>query len=234
VHQTFVSFQERDVVSSQTILDLTNREAQYYAGSVSGIWAAVRLMATRGFLHIASGPEHLVTLVGLLLLGGSPRKQLAIAAAFVVGHVITLALGTFTLIGPPARLIEPAVALAIVYIGTDNLLSSGGRDVRTWMSFAVGAIHGFGFVAVLRAMPFARPALAWSLVAANVGMAVAQLLAAAFIGFALTRLRSGLASASGKGNISSRSVRGLTLAGSVTVMVVGAVWFVRRVFFPGA
>lgn len=234
VHQTFVSFQERDVVASQTILDLVGRDARYYAGSVSGVWAAVRLLATRGFLHIASGPEHLVMLVGLLLLGGSPRKQLAIAAAFVVGHVITLALGTFTLIGPPARLLDPAVALAIVYIGTDNLMSSGGRDVRTWMSFAVGAIHGFGFVAVLRAMPFSGPALVWSLVAANVGMAVAQLLAASLIGLALERLRSGFARAGEKTGVSPRSVRGLTLAGSVAVMAVGAIWFVRWVFFPGA
>lgn len=234
VHQTFVSFQERDVVASQTILDLVSRDAKYYAGSVSGVWAAVRILATRGFVHIAAGPEHLVMLVGLLLLGGPWRKQMAIAAAFVVGHVVTLALGTFTLIGPPARLIDPAVALAIVYIGTDNLMSSGGRDVRAWMSFVVGTIHGFGFVDVLRSMPFSRPALASSMVAANVGMVVAQLLAAAFIGGVLERLRSSLSRAGEQTGVSPRSVGGLTLVGSVTVMAVGAVWFVRRVFFPGA
>lgn len=235
VHQTFVSFQEHDIVASQTILDLVSREAQFYAGSASGVWAAVRLLATRGFLHIAAGPEHLVMLVGLLLIGGSPRKQLAIAVAFVVGHIVTLTIGTYSLIGPPARLIDPAVALAIVYVGTDNLMSSGGRDVRTWLSFAIGAIHGFGFVAVLRAMPFSRPALAWSLVAANVGMVVAQLLVASLIGFILGRLRlSGTPAARGGLAAPAGSVRGLALVGSVGVIAAGAVWFVQRVFFPGA
>lgn len=233
VHQTFVNFQEHDVVASQTILNLTNPAAHYYAGTTSGVWAAVRSLTTNGFLHILSGPEHLVMLVGLLLLGGSLRTQLTITSAFIVGHVIALGLATFTLIGPPAHLIEPGVALAIVYIGTDNLMSSGGRDVRTWISFVVGALHGFGFVAVLRAMALSRPALAAALVAVNTGMAAAQIGAAMVIGWALARLRTRVAHST---TVPAHpgSVRGPALVGSVGVMVVGAVWFVQRVFFPGA
>lgn len=234
VHQTFVNFQEHDVVSSQTILDLTTREARYYAGSTSGVWAAIRALTVRGFVHILTGPEHVAMLVGLLLLGGSKRKHVTIALAFVAGHVITLALATFTLIGPPARLIDPAVALAIVYIGTDNLMSSGGRDVRTWMSFGVGALHGFGFVAVLRAMALSRPALIWSLLAANAGMAAAQLGVAALIGVTIDRLGRRFHGAVGASTAPSNSVHRVAVFGSVVVMTAGAMWFVQRVFFPSA
>lgn len=234
VHQTFVSFQEHDVVSSQTILDLTTREARYYSGSTPGVWAAVRALTSRGFMHILTGPEHIAMLVGLLLLGGSRRKHVTIALAFVAGHVITLALATFTLIGPPARLIDPAVALAIVYIGTDNLMSSGGRDVRSWMSFAVGALHGFGFVALLRSMALSRPALIWSLVAANVGMAAAQLGVAALIGVAMHRLSRRSHDAGGATASRRYLVRRVAVVGSIVVMTAGAMWFVQRVFFPSA
>lgn len=235
VHQTFVSFQERDVVASQAILDLSSRQALYYSGSVSGIWAAVRALTSRGFLHVVSGPEHIVMLVGLLLLGGARRTQLTIASAFVVGHLSALGLATFTLIGPPARLIEPALALAIVYVGTDNLMSSGGRDVRVWMSLTLGALHGFGFVPVLRAMALSRPALVWSLVAVNVGMAAAQLFWASLIGLAIARLQSRRSRTTAETAAHpARSWHWSTALGSVAVMALGALWFVQRVFFPGA
>ena len=42
----------------------------------------------------------------------------------------------------------PAIALSIVYVGADNLTVRGGRDVRAWIAFAFGLIHGFGFANV--------------------------------------------------------------------------------------
>jgi len=51
-----------------------------------------------------------------------------------------------------AAIIEPAIALSIVYVGADNLLAQGGRDVRAWIALAFGFIHGFGFANVLREM----------------------------------------------------------------------------------
>src|SRR5205807_9177721 len=103
-----------------------------------------------GLHHILIGPDHLLFLVGLLLLGGSVRQLLVVVTAFTVAHSITLSLAALNLLSPPARIIEPAIALSIVYVGVDNLLVSSGRDVRAWIALPFGFIHGFGFANVLR------------------------------------------------------------------------------------
>jgi hypothetical protein len=66
----------------------------------------------------------------LLLLGGSFRQLTLVVTAFTVAHSITLSLAALNILTPPARLIEPAIALSIVYVGADNLLIKDGRDVQ--------------------------------------------------------------------------------------------------------
>ena len=67
-------------------------------------------------------------------------------------------------------MVEPAIALSIIYVGADNLLGRGGRDVRAWIAFAFGFVHGFGFADVLREMGLPQAALGWSLFAFNLGV----------------------------------------------------------------
>src|ERR1041384_4805121 len=97
-------------------------------------------------------PVRNIFLAGLLLLGGSVRRLAAIVTSFTIAHSVTLSLAALNILTPPARIIEPAIALSIVYVGADNLLAQGGRDVRAWIAFAFGFIHGFGFASVLREM----------------------------------------------------------------------------------
>ena len=99
-----------------------------------------------------------------------------IVTAFTVAHSITLSLAALNLVSPPARLIEPAIALSIVYVGADNLLVRDGRDVRAWIAFAFGFIHGFGFANVLREMDLPTRALGWSPTLHSVAGNVARLL----------------------------------------------------------
>lgn len=223
-HQTFVNFQEDDVVTSQTILDAFSRQTRYFAGTRPGVWAAARATAARGLEHVALGPEHAVMLLGLLLLPVTRRQWTGIVVAFAVGHVVTLWLATYWRLTPPPRLVDPAVALAIVYVGTDNMMSSGGRDIRVWLSLALGAIHGFGLAPELRSMGLSRPGLAWSVVSLHLGLVFGQVALAAAVTAIVATARNRL----------HRHPAWLTLAGSVGVILVGAVWFVQRVFFPGA
>ena len=174
-----------------------------------------------GIHHILIGPDHLLFLVGLLLLGGGIRKLAIVVTAFTVAHSITLSLAALNIVSPPSRLIEPAIALSIVYVGTDNLLVKGGRDVRKWIAFAFGFIHGFGFASVLREMDLPARALGWSLFSFNLGVEIGQLLVVVTVASALAMLRS-------RSEIASRQ---LTFAGSIVVIVAGTFWFVQRVFF---
>ena len=222
-HQTFLNFYEGETLISQAILDRSHPSLEYFVGDRQGVLAVIRKFVPAGIHHILIGPDHLAFLVGLLLLGGSIRRLLLVVSAFTVAHSITLSLAALNVITPSARLIEPAIALSIVYVGVDNLMVGRGRDVRAWIAFAFGFIHGFGFANVLREMNLPSRALGWSLFSFNVGVEIGQLLVVIVVASALMALRSRNEAAG----------RRLAFAGSLAVILVGAFWFVQRVFFPG-
>jgi hydrogenase/urease accessory protein HupE len=223
MHQTFVNLYEGETLTSQMILDGKHPHLDYFAGTRQGVFAVVRKFIPAGAHHILIGPDHLLFLVGLLLLGGSIRQLLIVVTSFTVAHSITLSLAALNIVTPPARLIEPAIALSIVYVGADNILAKGGRDVRGWIAFTFGFIHGFGFANVLREMDLPRRALGWSLFSFNIGVEIGQLFVVVLVATAFTMLRAR----------SEWSRRHLALAGSIVVIAAGAYWFVQRVFFPG-
>ena len=76
---------------------------------------------------------------------------------------------------PPASIIEPAIALSIVFVGADNLVRGDGRDLRAWVALVFGLVHGFGFANVLREFGLPREALGWSLFSFNLGVEIGQL-----------------------------------------------------------
>src|SRR5881296_2302655 len=221
-HQTFVNVYERDTLTSQMILDINHTQAEYFAGTRQGVLAVIRRFVPAGIRHILIGPDHLLFLVGLLLLGGTIRQLAVIVTMFTVAHSITLSLAALNIVSPPARIIEPAIALSIVYVGADNLLVRGGRDVRAWIAFAFGFIHGFGFANVLREMDLPSRALGWSLFSFNVGVEIGQLIVVLVVASALALLRARSAAAG----------RQLAFAGSLAVIAAGTFWFIQRVFFP--
>jgi hydrogenase/urease accessory protein HupE len=223
MHQTFINVYEGETLTSQMIVDAKHPRIEYFAGTRQGVAAVVKKFIPAGVHHILIGPDHLLFLVGLLLLGGSIRQLMIVVTSFTVAHSITLSLAALNIVTPPARLIEPAIALSIVYVGADNLLSQGGRDVRGWIAFAFGFIHGFGFANVLREMELPRRALGWSLFSFNIGVEIGQLLVVVLVATAFAMLRQR----------SEWSRRHLAFAGSIVVIAAGAFWFVQRVFFPG-
>ena len=224
MHQTFVNVYESDALALQAILDQSKTTVEFFSGSREGVWAVGRRFIGSGVRHIAVGPEHVLFLVGVLLLGASPRQLAFIVSMFTVAQVITLTLATFNVLSPPGRIVEPAVALSLVYLGADNLMVRDGKDLRGWITFGFGAIHGFGFANVLRQMDLPRHALGWSIFSFSVGVEIAQLIIVVVVGLAFASLRARNQAFGGR----------LVYVGSIAVILGGAFWFVQRVFFPGA
>lgn len=222
-HKTFLNFYEQDTITAQAILDSRRTRFEYFAGTRQGFWAVVQKFVPSGVHHILIGPDHLLFLIGLLLLGGSIRRLLLVVTAFTIAHSITLSLAALRIFIPPAGLIEPAIALSVIYVGADNLLVRGGRDMRGWIAFAFGFIHGFGFANVLRDMDLPTRALGWTLFSFNIGVEIGQLLVVILVASALALVRS-------RSEVAGRR---LAFAGSIVVMTAGAFWFVQRVFFSG-
>jgi hypothetical protein len=223
-HQTFVNVYEDGRLRQQAILDRSGGERVYYAGSMQGALAVVATFVPSGIHHILIGPDHILFLVGLLLLGGGIWPLVRIVTAFTVGHSITLSLAALDLVTPPASVVEPAIALSIVFVGADNLLvGDKGRDVRAWAALAFGLVHGFGFANVLREFGLPREALGWSLFSFNVGVEIGQLLIVLIVASALAVVRQ-------RSRVMGQRV---AMAGSVLVIAAGAYWFVERVFLTG-
>lgn len=222
-HQTFLNFYERGDLTWQAILDRDHVEFEYFAGTRQGVLAVIGKFVPAGIHHILIGPDHLLFLVGLLLLGGSIRRLVLVVTAFTVAHSITLSLAALNTFTPPSYIVEPAIALSIMYVGIDNLMVGRGRDVRIWIAFAFGLIHGFGFASVLREMGLPSRALGWSLFSFNLGVEIGQLLVVVIVASALLVLWARNEAAGQR----------LAFAGSLVVVATGAFWFVERVFLGG-
>jgi hypothetical protein len=232
-HQTFLNIYERGELRLQAILDRRSDDGSglggervYYAGTVRGTLAVVGTFVPAGVHHILIGPDHVLFLIGLLLLGGSVGSLVRIVTAFTIGHSLTLSLAALDLLTPSSRLVEPAIALSIVFVGVDNLMlvgKTGGRDLRLWVALVFGFVHGFGFASVLKELGLPRSALGWSLFSFNVGVEIGQLAIVAVVAslLALVRRRSPLAG------------QRVAVAGSIVVIAAGAYWFIERVFFAG-
>jgi hydrogenase/urease accessory protein HupE len=223
IHQTFVNFYEGDAIATQAILDRARSSVEFFAGSRQGVQAIVREFVPAGLRHVLIGAEHLIFLFGLLLLGGTKRHQVLIASAFTIANALTLTLAALNIVRPSLRFVEPGIALSIVYVGADNLMVRGGRDVRVWIATAFGLIHGFGYAAAFRELNLSGLALGWSLFSFNLGLELAQLLVTVALAAAFLMLKKW----------SEPAGRHLAFAGSILVIAAGTVWFVQRVFFPG-
>jgi hydrogenase/urease accessory protein HupE len=225
IHQTFVNVYEDGALRYQGIFDRGAAERVYYAGTVRGALAVAGTFVPSGVHHILIGPDHILFLIGLLLLGAKPWTLLRIVTAFTIGHSLTLSLAALDLLTPPSRLVEPAIALSIVFVGADNLLvrQEGGRDLRLWIALVFGFVHGFGFASVLKEFGLPREALGWSLFFFNVGVEIGQLVIVAIVASLLALIR-------GRSPVLGQR---LVVAGSIVVIAAGTYWFIERVFFTG-
>lgn len=220
-HETFVNVYVASRIAHQDVLDHDRTVSDWYAGGRQGVWAVVREFVAQGIHHIFIGPDHILFIVGLLLLGGTLGRVLTIVTGFTLAHSVTLALAALGIVQPPARIIEPLIAFSIVCVGVENLLArKSGRDLRPWLAFGFGFVHGFGFASVLKSFGLPPQALAWSLVSFNVGVEIGQATIVLAVSPLLALLRAR----------APRQVGRVVVVGSAGVIAAGAFWFVQRVF----
>jgi hypothetical protein len=161
--------------SGQTVPGAQSPETVYAASTWARAWAFFKL----GLHHIATGWDHLVFLLGLLLLRQSLGHLVKVITAFTLAHSLTLALAANGWVTPPGSLVEPAIALTIAYVGAVSLV---WRECRhsAWLAFGFGLVHGFGFAGALAeslaGQPAARGDWLLNLASFNLGIEAFQLL----------------------------------------------------------
>jgi uncharacterized membrane protein len=129
-----------------------------------------------GFTHILpQGFDHILFVIGLCLLSSKLKTILWQATAFTVAHSITLALSMKNIIVAPSAVVEPIIALSILFIAVENLLLTELKPWRILVVFMFGLIHGMGFASSLNEIGLPSNKFALSILSFNVGVELGQI-----------------------------------------------------------
>lgn len=113
----------------------------------SGGWHTFHEYFLHGVMHILSGWDHLLFVAALVLAAASFWEMVKVIAAFTLAHTITLTLSVFAIFRLPPWVVEPVIALSIIFVAVENIVRP--RDAHSWVRLAVafgfGLIHGLGF-----------------------------------------------------------------------------------------
>jgi hypothetical protein len=171
-----------------------------------------------GFWHILPrGWDHMLFVLGLFLLVPRWRPVLWQISAFTVAHTLTLALAVSGAVSLPSTIVEPLIALSIVYVAVENVLVTRLRWWRPAVVFAFGLLHGLGFAGILTELGLPSGERIPALLAFNLGVEAGQLavLALAFAALGAFRHRSWYR-------------RRLAVPLSLAIAAAGLLWFIQR------
>lgn len=142
-------------------------------------WSEVALEYTiLGFKHIWLGIDHLLFVLGLLLLARRPRKILYAITGFTIAHSITLSLATLGVVRVPITLVEAMIALSVFFLAVEiarGNTQSFSHRFPIVISFVFGLLHGFGFASVLGEFHLPEREIVTGLLFFNVGVELGQI-----------------------------------------------------------
>lgn len=185
----------------------------------------------QGIRHILFGADHMLFVLGLLLIVKDRWMLLKTITAFTVAHSITLAIATLGYAEAPLLPLNAAIALSILFLGPEIVRSWRGETSFTirhpWVvAFAFGLLHGFGFASALTSAGLPKAELPVALLSFNVGVEIGQL---SFVALILSLERAFRI-------LEVRWPRWAEALPGYTVGSLGAFWTVQRlaIMFGGA
>ncbi len=84
-----------------------------------------------GMNHILSGYDHLLFILGLLLIVSHFRKLILVITGFTIGHSLTLSLAVFDLIQINSRLVEALIGYTIMFVGLEYFTKKNNNIVSS-------------------------------------------------------------------------------------------------------
>ena len=132
-----------------------------------------------GVQHSLLGVDHLLFVLGLLLIVSNRWMLMKTITAFTVAHSITLAIATLGYASAPLPPLNAAIALSILFLGPEIVRAWRGESSFTirhpWVvAFSFGLLHGFGFASGLTTMGLPKAEIPLALLLFNVGVEMGQ------------------------------------------------------------
>ena len=134
-----------------------------------------------GIEHILGGFDHLLFVLGLLLIVRSTRLLIKTITAFTLAHSVTLAMATLGFVHVPQAPVEAVIALSIIFLASELAKQHRGETGLTtrapWIvALTFGLLHGFGFAGALTEVGLPQSDIPLALLFFNVGVEVGQLM----------------------------------------------------------
>jgi hydrogenase/urease accessory protein HupE len=156
-------------------------EPQFVLKVSPGPWEVVRTYTVLGVEHILTGFDHLLFVLGLILIVQGTRRLLVTITAFTIAHSMTLALATLGMVHIPGPPVEAMIALSIVFVAAETVRVRTGHESLTsrkpWLvAFTFGLLHGLGFAGALAAVGLPPKSIPLALLFFNIGVEIGQVL----------------------------------------------------------
>lgn len=211
-----------EVVQSTWLTDGATSEPFPLGGELApkSTWQVASEYTVLGFTHILpKGLDHILFVLGIFLLSLRWKPLLSQVTAFTIAHSITLGLSLYGFISLSPKIVEPLIALSIVYVAVENILTRDLKPWRIFVVFAFGMLHGLGFAGVLMEVGLPRSEFLTALITFNVGVELGQLavISMAFLAVGLW--------------FKNRSWYryGIVIPSSAVISLIGAYWTVERI-----
>jgi len=174
-----------------------------------------------GIQHIIpKGLDHILFIFGLFLFSSSLNKLIKQITIFTIAHSITLIFVSLSLIKINPQIVEPIIALSIVYVGLENIFKN---YIKEYMRYVVilffGLLHGLGFALVLSDIGYRSSKLFLNLISFNIGIEVAQISIILFL-YLLIAIKFA-------NNKYYRIV--FQIPSSILIASIGLYWFIERI-----
>ena len=173
-----------------------------------------------GFDHILpKGLDHIVFILALFLFSIKLRPLFWQVTMFTLAHSLTLSLAMFNIIQLPAAVVEPLIALSIVYIALENIFSKRLKTQRLIVVFLFGLLHGLGFASMLNDFGMPDYAFVAALISFNVGVELGQIAIILLAFFAVAFWFKD----------KNQYKRYVVIPGSCLISLTGLVWTYQRI-----
>jgi hypothetical protein len=157
---------------------LLSQSAMAHGADLNGLPAdfIMSMYLKLGFEHIIPlGLDHILFVVCLFFLSPKLKTVILQATAFTVAHTITLGLAMYGVISAPTYIVEPIIALSIMFLAIENIISNQLKPTRIFVVFIFGLIHGLGFASALSELGLPEDKFLLSLLTFNVGVELGQI-----------------------------------------------------------
>lgn len=202
--------------SQQVKFDVKNKNTR-------SVWQRIVEFVGIGYQHILpKGLDHILFIVGIALLGVARwRKLLLMVSTYTVAHTITLGLSMYQVVALSPSIVEPIIAISIVYVAIENLWLKASNKFSLMVVFLFGLLHGLGFATMLNEFHMAKDNFFTTLLSFNIGVELGQI--TIVLGVLLLRLlykKTHL-------NWTKFFVNPI----AIMIAIIGVIWTIERIFY---